>query len=56
MKKKPLPEDHKRVNEIVSSFNRTVKKVLHSYYVARYRKTYLYLDQFDYKQIKKYNE
>jgi hypothetical protein len=52
MSRKPIPDQIKSaVNEIVASFNRTVLKDPHSYYVARYRGQYLYLDRFDYGRV-----
>lgn len=52
MSRKPIPEQIKRaVQELIADFNRQVLKDPHSYYVARYRGQYLYLDRFDYGRV-----
>ncbi len=49
MPKKGIPDDMKqRVDEVVSKFNKTVIKNPSSYYTARYKGNFLYLDRSDY--------
>jgi hypothetical protein len=52
MSRKTIPEQIKRaVREIVADFNRQVLKDPNSYYVARYRGQYLYLDRVEYERV-----
>jgi len=52
MAKKRIPDDVRaQVNAIVDRFNKTEMRGRHSFYRARYRGSYLYLDRNDWEYV-----